>query len=190
MARFSIELETGGVIEEGPGDFVFAGEVGGEVFDAEGFGGVVAAVEDVETEFFGEGEGPVRAFTGDEGVHTLASGSGQAGASAAGHDSNVAAFFWAARNDGRRVAEDFLQAVGKVVAIEVGGGAETDVLLFFKKEGVEFFQLESGSEASAIAEFRMGIEGEVGTINGEVVAEEFFKELIFAARPGETFAPK
>ena len=41
----------------------------GEGFHAEGLGGVMAAVKDVEPKFFGEGVGPVWTFAGDEGVH-------------------------------------------------------------------------------------------------------------------------
>ena len=55
-------------------------EIGGEGFDAEGLGGVVAAVEDVEAEFFGEGVAPVGAFAGEVAEFLLHAGEDDFGA--------------------------------------------------------------------------------------------------------------
>lgn len=56
------------MIDEFPGDAEFLLDVGGEGFDAEGLGGVVAAVDEIDADLLGKGVAPVGAFAGDEGV--------------------------------------------------------------------------------------------------------------------------
>lgn len=71
------------MIHEFPGDAEFLFDVGGEGFDAEGLGGVVAAVDEIDADFFGEGVAPVGAFAGDEGVDAVFGCGGDFGARAA-----------------------------------------------------------------------------------------------------------
>ena len=47
----------------------------GEGFDAEGFSGVMASIEDVHPQLFGQRVSPMRAFAGDEGVDAFLRGS-------------------------------------------------------------------------------------------------------------------
>lgn len=77
------------MIDELPGQAILGLEVGTEGFDAEGFGGVVAGVEEVDVGFFGGGVAPVGAFAGDEGVDSGGGGFEDAGSGSAGNDGDV-----------------------------------------------------------------------------------------------------
>lgn len=65
-------LDASGVVNEFPGEIELAVELFSECSDAEGFGEVMAGVNEVDAEFFGEGIGPMGAFAGDEGIDAFA----------------------------------------------------------------------------------------------------------------------
>lgn len=124
------------MIEEGPAEAEFFGEVGGEGFGAESFGGVVAAVKNVKAEFFGHGVGPMRAFAGDEGVHAFIGSFLKIVARAAGDDADAAAGFGAARNDERLHAGGALEARGEIGAGDASVGLEAEELVVVEEERV------------------------------------------------------
>src|ERR1700757_2444663 len=103
--------QPGRVVEEKPGDFEASGEVCGEGFDAEGLGRVMAAVEDVHAELFGERVSPVRPFAGDEGVHAFARGEFQLTPCAARDDADLLADVRSARQDDGCAADGALEAL-------------------------------------------------------------------------------
>jgi hypothetical protein len=45
------------------------------------------------------------------------------------------------------------------------------VAAFFQEEGAEFFEAEGGAEEGVVAELRVGVEREVGAVNGEIVVK-------------------
>jgi hypothetical protein len=79
------------MIEESPGELVAFAEVSRERLHAESLGGVVATVEDVDSGFFSGGEGPVRAFAGNEGVDAFLRGDPEFGAGSSGNHPNPTA---------------------------------------------------------------------------------------------------
>jgi hypothetical protein len=183
--------EAGGVVEEGPGDVEFFGEVLGEGLNAEGFGGVVAAVVDVEAEFFGEGIGPVATFAGDEGIDSFGVRFLEFVPCPAGDDSNFLNFCGAARDGFGRGAEGAGEAGFEFGAGECGAELEADGLaILVEEKWFGILESERGGELGVVAELRVGIEREVGAVDGEVVFEEEFEEGVAFAGPGMGGAPE
>src|SRR5690349_16341470 len=60
--------QAGGMVQERPGQIEAGVQVGGEGFDPDRLGGVVACVEHVHPELFGVEERMMRSLAGDEGV--------------------------------------------------------------------------------------------------------------------------
>lgn len=84
----------------------FFGEEGGERGDAEGFGGVMAGVDEVDVVFVGEAEGVVGAFACDVGVEFCCD-DGFEVSCAAGDDADFFYFFRTAGNEFDFSADDF-----------------------------------------------------------------------------------
>ena len=178
------------MIEEGPGDFKPPRQVFGEGFDTEGFGGVVAAVKDVQAEIFGQGECPMRAFAGDERIHALAGGELEAGARTAGDNADAAAGRRATGEEFRRSTEGLSEAVGEFRAGQGGVGLEADELAFLEEKRLEPPESQSRGESCIVPETRMGIERQMGAVNGEIVFSEALEEFPASAGPRMAGAPE
>ena len=177
---FGLGLEAGGVVDEGPGEAEAGFEIGGEGFDAEGLGGVVAAVEDVEAEFLGEGVAPVGAFAGEEGVDAGFGGGGDFGAGAAGGDADAAGGFGATGADVDGAAgEGGVELGGEGFEGDFSFGDEADGGAFELEETAGGSQVEGAGDAGVVAEGGVDVEGQVGAVEGEAVFEakaDFFVE--------------
>src|ERR1051326_5505097 len=115
-----------------------------EGLNAKSLGGVMAAVEEIDAEFFGHCVGPVGTFAGDEGVHAFVGSFFEVAACTAGDDANALANFGSARNGEGFGISGALEANGEVRARNFGSGLKTEELAVGEKEGPEFFQAECG----------------------------------------------
>lgn len=167
-------LKTGWVIDEGPGEVKFFGKMLGQRFHAKGFRGVMAAIKNVESEFFRQGEGPVRSFARDKSVDAFQRRGFHVSPGAAGDDADAEAFAGAGGDEFWACSEDIGEAAVEFVARHWGEGFETDRLALVNKERFARFQPEpkSGEELDGVAQFGMGIEREMRAIDSEVVIEE------------------
>src|SRR5690242_7754237 len=100
------------MIEKDPRNTELLRNVLGQSFHSESFGGVMAAVEDIQAQFFGERVGPVSAFAGDEGVNSFCGGLLDFITRATSHNPNGLAEIRAAGKEPGRGTEDFGQARG------------------------------------------------------------------------------
>lgn len=185
--------QSGGTIEEGPGQVEMLGEMFGESLDAEGFGGVMACIEDVQSQFIGQGSGPMGSFAGDEGVHAGPGGLAEFIAGAAGDDANTAADLGAAGEQEGILAHRSSEALGQFLAGKAKGGGgigQTDLLPLGFEEGPESGQAEGAGEAGVVAQFGVGIEGKVGAVNRQLMADEEFDEGVAGAGPGMLSRPE
>jgi hypothetical protein len=182
--------KAGGVIDESPGEFKFPAEHFGERFDPEGFCGVVAAVEDVDAEVLGHGMGPVGAFASDERIDAFGEGVLEFAAGAAGDDTDAATGLGAAWQEVCGGAGGLLQALEEGVAVDAGGGLEADLAAFRDHERLEFLEAKGLAEEGVITELGVFVEGEVETVDGEVVFEEQTHLAVACSGPGRRGAPK
>ncbi len=127
------------MVKEGPGEFKFLREVGGEGFDPERFGGVVATIEDVDAEFFGHGVGPMRSFASDESVDAFVGGFFEIAPCSAGDDADSAADFGSAGNEERFRTGCVVELRGKSGTREAGIGLKAKELAVIEKEGARSF---------------------------------------------------
>lgn len=178
------------MIDEFPRDAEFLLDVGGEGFDAEGLGGVVAAVDEIDADFFGEGVTPVGAFAGDEGVDAGFGNGGDFGACAAGHDADLAAGGGAARAEMDAGAGGGGEAGDEFVAADFGldFGAVFGAFRFHEVAGG--FEAEGAGEDGVVAEGGMEIEGEMAAIDGEAGIEGDLDFLEDGAGPGLEAGPE
>jgi hypothetical protein len=144
----------------------------GESLDAERLGGVVAAVQDVQPEFFGRGVGPVRAFAGDEGVHAFLRRQFELGAGAACHHADATACGRAAGQQFDRVPQNPGEALDQCVARFACAGLESEPRAAVEEEWFEPAKAEGGAEPGVVAELRMRVERQVGAVEGEIGAEQ------------------
>jgi hypothetical protein len=183
-------LQTGGMIHKFPRDAELGLDVGGEGFDAEGLGGVVAAVDEIDADFFGEGVAPVGAFAGDEGVDAGLGDGGDFGACAAGHDADFPAGGGATRADMHAGAGGGGEALHEFIAADFG----LDLRAVFGALGLHEiaagFEAEGAGEDGVVAEGGMEIEGEVAAVNGESGIERGFDFLEDGAGPGLEAGPE
>jgi hypothetical protein len=140
----------------------------GERFHAERFCRVVAAVENVDSKILGERKGPVRAFAGDESIHTFPRGDFHFGSGSAGDDSDFAAARWTARENFGRSSSCFFKMAGEFVAIEVHVSADAQVAAFLEEKRLEFTNAQRPREERVVAESQMRVERQMGRINGHV----------------------
>ncbi len=178
------------MVEEDPGEVVFLGEPGGEGLDAEGFGGVMAGVKDVQAEFLGEGVGPVGAFAGDEGIDPGGGGEFEVAPGSAGDDTDAAAEVRASGDELGRRAGGAGETLAQFLAGKAGATLQPDGLAVAGEEGGGLFQAEGGAELGIIAELGMGIERQVGTVDGEVVGDQEVQQFVILAGPGLAGIPE
>src|ERR1051325_3199319 len=91
-------LKSRRMVQKLPREMEFGREMSGQGFDAEGFGGVMAPVEHVHAQFFGQRISPMRSFAGDESIHAFGCGFLEVATGASRDDTNAAANRWSTRN--------------------------------------------------------------------------------------------
>lgn len=167
-----IRLEPGGVVEELPGEGESLGEELGEGFDAESFGGVVPGVEKVYSEFFGGCVGPMGALARDEGVNALRGDAMDVRAGATGHDAHVAGEHGTTWGEEDVASDSFLDVVAKDFAVGLDIETKSDRLSGEGEEWGAVFKAEGSGELGIVSESRMGVQREVGAVEGHVGLEE------------------
>lgn len=110
-----------------------------EGFDAEGFGCVMTAVENVEAEFFGHGVGPMRSFAGDESVDAFVGGFFEIASRTSGDYADPAARILAAGNEQGFCAGCALKAQRQLRARNLLFALKSQMLAAIEKEGAQFF---------------------------------------------------
>ena len=160
------------MVHEDPGDSVAAREMRGEGFDTKGLGCVVATVKNVQSELFGQSIGPMRAFACNESVDSFRSGELEFGTRASGYDSDASADFRPGRDHERGGTENKSQFLRQLCARDSALSLKTDMLTVIEKERFRILQPESCTQLDVIAEFRMKIQGQMRTVNREVVFQK------------------
>lgn len=119
----------------------------------------------------------MRAFSGDEGIEVA----GLCNFRACSTSAQTYGFdhFWAtgAKMDG--AADGGFEALSQIIAMNRQRTAESDGLIFPWEKWLVIFQPDGGGELRIVAELWMNIEGQMRTVNGEVVldgAADFFVE--------------
>ena len=180
------------MVEEGGGDAEFPGQLRGEGTDAEGLGGVVAAVEGVEAGFLREGIGPVWTFPGDEGVDSLGGRFLELGSGASGAYPDALASIGATREEAGRGAECRGEAGGQFKARDGFGelDLDADMLVMVSEEGAPPAESEGLGESGCVSESGMGVEGQMLGVDGEIVLDEAADEFGARAGPGRGLSPE
>src|SRR5436190_257507 len=106
--------------------------------------------------------GPVRAFAGDEGVHSLGGGDFHFGTGSASDDADAVALFGATGEDFGGGAGGFLEAGGEFGASDFQFTADAEVAAFLEKKWGGVFDSQRAGEKNVVAEPRMGIERKMG----------------------------
>ncbi len=137
--------------------------------DSIGFGGVMATKVEVEPLFLGEGEMFLTEFPGDEGIGTGLLEDRQGAASGTGEDGDTFRIFGSILDGGDGLPEFVKQPGFQVAAVGRRLGEEGDGGSLMGKKPVHGIEAEGLGEEAVVAEFLMSVEGEVGTVEGEVV---------------------
>src|SRR5262245_54729125 len=122
------------IINESPRHFEPPRDFRREGLHAEGFRGIMAAVEHVDAKFFGLCKSPMRPFAGSEGIHAFLRGDFQIAARAAGDHADALAGDWPARNDFNASADRLRQSLRQFGPRDLGFELEPDKLVFVAKE--------------------------------------------------------
>lgn len=178
------------MIHKFPRDAELRFDVGGEGFDAEGLGGVVAAVDEIDADLFGEGVAPVGAFAGDEGVDAGLGDGGDFGACAAGHDADFATGGGAAGADMDAGAGGSGETLHEFVAADFGFDFGTVFGALRFHEIAAGFEAEGAGEDGVVAEGGVEIEREMAAVNGEAGIQGDFDFLKDGAGPGLEAGPE
>ena len=78
-------LKSCWMINESPGQLVSIGQLLGQSFYTKGLRSIVASINHVDAQVFGQSECPMRALTCDERIHPLAGSNGKFGPSPSCH---------------------------------------------------------------------------------------------------------
>lgn len=141
-------------------------------FDAECFGGVMASIEHIDLEFLSQRESPVWAFAGDDGVDTFGGQAGDFRSSSTGNDGDILAQLRteSERMDRRidRLGQTGFQFLSweKVMATQ----AERDAFDGGAWDGIP--QIQGMHQAGIISQFRVDIQGKMGTVEGQIVLNQ------------------
>src|SRR5882672_9504319 len=119
--------------------------MGRQCLHAESLGRVMAAVENVDSGFFGQGISPTRSFPGEEGIHAFRYGFRQIASRAAGDHADSLANLRSARNYQHLRSGSPLQPLRQVGPRNVRRRLETDVLIMIEEKRTRFFQTERGA---------------------------------------------
>ena len=183
-------LQSCWIIQEGPGDAEFSGEVGGEGFDAEGFSGVVAAVENIHAEFLRQAVSPVRAFASDESVHAFGGGFCQFATGPARHDADASAEFRPTRDHEGDGSDGALKAPGQRGQRELGDSHASQELAFLMEEWSGAPQSEGGAKLHVVAQARMDIKGQMRAVDGEIGFNQAAEQLVAGTGPRCAWRPE
>src|SRR5438034_7478340 len=102
----------------------------------------MAAVKNIQIEFFGQGIGPVRTFAGNESVHAFGSGLLQVTSCTACNDADSAAGSRTSREQGRGVAKNRRELLLELRAIDGRFRLHADELAFVAKERTQVLESE------------------------------------------------
>jgi len=165
---------------------VLKAEVAGAAFaegaDAIGFGGVVAAEVKVEALFLGEGEVFLAELTGDEGISAGFPENREGAAAGTSEEGDPLRFFGPVLDGGDGFSELFLEAGFQIMAGGRGLDEEGDGCSLVGEEPVNGLEAKDLGEETVVTQFLVGVEGEVGTVEGEVVGEG--EAQLFIEGPG------
>src|SRR4051812_5405800 len=143
------------MIEEDPRDSEAAGEGRGQNLHAERFGGVVAGVKDIHSQFFRHCVSPMRPFSGNKSIDAFSVRFGEVGAGAAGHNSDPATNLWSARDHQNPGAGRALQTARQFGSGNIALRFEADALAMAQKEWLRLFESERCTELRVIAQAGM-----------------------------------
>ena len=178
------------MIQKDPGNRERRSEMGCQCLDSERFGGVVPTVKHIDPEILGKCVGPVGAFAGDEGVHTLLGGDSQFVARSAGHHSDAATEVWTAWENGGTVAEYCGEPRFERVPSNRGSRLQADGLIALEEERFGLAESESRAQLSVVSQARVGVQREMGAVDSQIVLDEGLDALVASTGPGMGFAPK
>lgn len=178
------------MIEERPGDREFLREVGCERFDAECFGRIMSAVENVDLQRFRSRKRPVGSFTCDECVHSLAGSQLKLVSSASSDDAHSSANHWPPWHEDRFPSEDLRKQLLQLLTSDLCFGLQANELAFVKKERFQFFETERCAEPRIVPKTRVRVQREVRTVHRKIVLNQQTNGLVAISRPGVGFSPK
>ena len=164
--------------------------MGSQCFDAEGFGGVVPAVEDVDAEFLGHRIGPMRTFAGDESVYAFVGCFFEIASCSACDDTDAAADLGTAGNCQWFRSSGASQARGQFGARNYRLTLKTQELAMIEKERAQFFQSKRRAELGVVAKFGMRVQRQMRAVDGEVVLEQQSQQFVSLACPRMRRSPK
>src|ERR1039458_6371792 len=121
----------------------------------------MAAVKNIQLQFYRQCVSPVRAFAGNEGVHAFARRQFQIAARATRHDPDALTDFAATRNDSRFSAGCARKLRGEFCAGDFGARLKTDGLAVTDEKGAQIFQAERGAKLRVVPEPGMRVERQV-----------------------------
>ena len=136
--------------------------MGGESLNAEGFGRVVAGIEEVHAEFFRQGVGVMRAFPAEEGVASQICSLRDFGAGTSAADADLANALRSTRSDVDTSAECMLEIPHQSCARGVKRSGESDGLAFGDESRLAFLNAEEFGELRVVSERCVEIEREMG----------------------------
>lgn len=172
------------------GEVKFLGDFLCEGLDCEGFGCVVAAGVEVELEFLCDVEVVLAEFAGYEGIDVGFEEFVNDGVAAAGGDGYFFRIGCAEFDGGAGVWEELLEFRFEFVSPRGSLGDEADLVALVFEEPVELFEMECFSDECVIANFWVGIEWEVGGVEGEVAVNEYFEFFVVVMGDGNGRGPE
>jgi hypothetical protein len=183
-------LQPGWMVQECPRHPEFFRQGGGQSPDPKCLGGVVAAVKNIQARILGQRVGPMRAFSGDKGVHPFPGRDFQLRPRPAGHDADSPAPGRTAGQKHGRTAQNFGQFCRKVPARNFLPRLPADEAAFFKKKRLEILEAERGAQLRVVAQARVGVQRQMRTVHGQIAFDQQRQHLAAPARPRHGRRPK
>src|SRR6266478_892491 len=125
----------------------------------------MAAIQNVQTKFFGLGKGPVRPFARDKCIDAFLGGDFQIAARAAGHNPDALASDRAARDNFYAAAHRARETLRQLGSRDLCFELKADELIFVTKKRLEHLETEGGAQLRVVSQKRMSIERQMRTVN-------------------------
>ena len=162
----------------------------GQCLHTKSFCRVMATVEDVDPQFFSQTMGPVRPFSGNEGVDALSGSNGTLGSCPAGDHANVTAALRPPGQQCRRLAQNAGALLDQGITRHGFDKSKTQFSPLVLEKGFGALNSQGLAKLAVVAQFGMNIQWKVGAVDGKIVIQHELDKGVSTPCPRMGFIPK
>ena len=150
----------------------------------------MATVENIDPQFFSQTMGPVRPFSGNEGVDALPGSNRTLGSCPAGDHANVTAALRAPRQQSRCLAQNAGAFLDQGITSQGFDKSKTQFPPLVLEKGFCALNSQGLAKLTVVAKFGMDIQWKMGAVDGKIVIQHELDKGVSTPCPGMSFIPK